>query len=82
MGTVGALHALHSLPTRALSGAHVTAPSGHSAAGVTHTRQAAQGVALLQGVVTVTTSIAEMTLNVHLRKDRKRIHREDGGVGK
>lgn len=77
MGTVGALHAHHSLSTRALSSAHVTTPCGHSASGVTHTRQAAQGVALLQGVVTVTTSITEMTLNVYLRQDRKRIHRED-----
>lgn len=81
--TVGALQALHTLSTRTLSSALVAAPSGHSASSVTSTRQAAQGVAPLQGVVPAVASITETTSNVLLRKGGKDIEQgrnEDGTV--
>lgn len=72
LGAVGTLCALHPLSAWALSGPHITHPPWHSAVDVTHTRQTAQGVALLQGVVTMTTSVTEMAFYMVLKEGKKK----------
>lgn len=70
MGTVGAASALHPLSAWALSGPHITYSPWHSAVDVTRTRQTAQGVALLKGVVTMTTRVTEKAFHMFLKEKR------------
>lgn len=68
-GTVGTLGALYPLLAWTLSGPLIAHLAWHSTMDVTCTRQTAQGVTVLQCVVTVTTSVTEPAFHMFLMEE-------------